>query len=227
MAARRTGEETRRRKAAALKGLLHGYYEEELKNGGIVLERSRLWLAHLDLLDAVLGPQQIVVVVRDLADALASMERLMRSNVLTRPTPGDTTVRRVQRMLMHDADFGQAIEVIRDALSRGYADRMILVRYPGLCEDPVGTMNLLHKTLGLPAWDGWAPDQIDGSHLAEDDMVWGLEGLHDILPRVPSTGRTWRGVLPPEFVQQLSTQYADIQRLVYALSPPKQMVVGG
>lgn len=185
----------------ALRGIVEGYYSQELAVGKTIWEKSRGWIAYLELLDEIFeAPQRIVCCVRDVRDIVASFEKLHRKSSLTkRDAVGDayfdcqTIQGRAMQLLSKEAVVGLAINRLRDALAKGYRDRLLIVPYHGLTSDPVGTMARLHYSLGLP------PIMVDPSNVEqvtrEDDGQWGMD-LHTVRPVVEANEETWRGVLP-------------------------------
>jgi sulfotransferase len=197
------------RVSAAIRGLIRGFYENELAAGKTVFDKNRGWLAHVDLLEEVLErPVKVIVTVRDVKAVVASFEKLHRRNALGRRhylgpayIKAQTTHGRAQVLCSEGGVVGLPINFIRDARNRGLADRMVLVPYRMLTESPVLTMNYLHERLGLEPFD-YDPGNVR-QVTVEDDSIhgWG-PGLHTIRPKIePPTGRPWEGVLPPHTCQ--------------------------
>jgi sulfotransferase len=170
----------------------------------VVFDKSRSWLAHLELAEAVLGrPAKVLVPVRDLRDVLASFELLWRKTSATRQVPAEsqhylefqTVEGRCAVWARGDQPVGIAYNRVRDALARGYRDRMHFVRFEQLTRDPAGTLAGVYDFLGEP------PFAHDFDHVEqvtwEDDRVHGFVGLHDIRPRVEPAPPRWPTVLGP------------------------------
>lgn len=65
-------------KLRVLRGILQAYYDEVTLP--VIFDKSRSWLAHLELAEAVLGDKaKVLVPVRDVRDVLSSFEKLWRA----------------------------------------------------------------------------------------------------------------------------------------------------
>lgn len=204
----------------SLRGLLHGFYEAELAAGKRVFDKSRGWLAYIELLEQVLQqPVRLLVTVRDVRAIVASLEKLYRKSVAIRPDmPGDayfqaqTVAGRVQQWLSPSGLVGQAINRLRDAMDRNLSDRLVIIPYRHLTTKPRETMQDIHAALGLEPF-GYDPDHVE-QVTQEDDLVHGFEGLHTIRSKVEAPEVTpWTGILPDRLAAEIATQFADINQL--------------
>jgi sulfotransferase len=212
-------EKTKPRVLGALKGLLAGYFEPEFAAGKTVFDKSRGWLQYIEPLEEALGrPVKIIVTVRDVRAIVASFEKLYRARNIEYREPVDeaffqcqTVGGRAQVLLNTKSVLGLTIARLRDALTRGVGERLVIVPYRALATCPQETLTLLHVTLGLPSFE------YDPQHVAqltyEDDHFHGMP-LHNIGNRVePPQEAPWEGVLPLQLCHQLAVEYADINRL--------------
>lgn len=210
--------------AASLRAMSYGFYEVELSQGKVVFDKSRGWLQHIELLEEVYRrPVKVICTVRDLKAVAASFEKLHRKNALARRQylgpayfQAQTIDGRAKVLLGPGGVIGLPVNFIRDALNRGVADRVLVVRYQDLTARPQQTLDWLHQQLGLQ------PFTYDPNHVeqvtVEDDSVhgWGPD-LHTIRAQVrPPEQAPWQGVLPPHTCQWIDEAFADIQQLVYS-----------
>src|SRR5262249_45187769 len=140
--------------------ILEAYYADVTKP--IVFDKSRSWLAYLEMAEAVLGRKaKVLVPVRDLRDVLASFERLWR---LTRATQQisqeaaeqfqfQTVEGRCSVWVRGDQPVGLAYNRIKDALQRGFRDRMHFVRFEELTQQRQQTMKKIYEFLGEPYFE--------------------------------------------------------------------------
>ncbi len=187
-------------KLRVLRGILRSYHDE--RGRPVVLDKSRSWLAHLELAEVLLGrPAKVLVPVRDLRDVLASFERLWRGSAATGQVAQEanhymdfqTVEGRCDVWMRRDQPVGLALGRIRDALHRGFADRIHFVRFEDLTRSPGPTLRAAYDFLGEApfAHDFDRVDQVT----AEDDRVFGFADLHTIRARV--------GPVPPQWPQYL------------------------
>jgi len=177
-------------KRHVLKGILENYYwgiEEP-----IVVDKSRGWLAHIEMLEWILdGEIKVIVPVRDLRDVLASFEKLWRAGSKSRQTPTerDNYIRyqKLENRLAiwcEEAEVvGLAVNRIKDAVARGFKDRMHFVDYDILCREPDETLESIYEFLGLEPFKHNF-DYVE-QVTTEDDSVHGFGvPLHKIRSKV-------------------------------------------
>lgn len=200
-----------------LKGMLEGYYSD--CQSRTVFEKSRGWIAYIELLEEILErPVKVIVCVRDIREVVASFERLHRTNQLTKadaPHPQyfecQSIDGRARCLLSQESVVGLSIVRLRDALDRGLQNRLVIVRNRDLVEDPVATVMQVSMAVGS------TPFLCDPNNVAqrthEDDSVHGMK-LHDVRPVVSREGCTeWREYLPERLGDYLHEQYPMIQEL--------------
>lgn len=200
-----------------LKGMLEGYYAD--CQDKTVYEKSRGWIAYIELLEEILErPVKVIVCIRDIREVVASFERLHRTNQLTKadaPHPQyfecQSIEGRARCLLSQDAVVGLSLVRLRDAINRGLRDRLVIVPYSQLVADPVATVMQVSMAVGS------TPFLCDPSNVEqrthEDDSVHGMK-LHDVRTVVSREGSTdWRDYLPEALGDYLHEQYPLIQEL--------------
>ena len=164
----------------------------------VVFDKSRSWLAYLEMAEAILGrPAKVLVPVRDLRDVLASFELLWRTTAATGQADQEaahffefqTVEGRCAVWTRGDQPVGLAFNRIKDAIRRGYRDRMHFVRFEDLTREPGKTLDAIYAFLGE------APFPHDFDHIEqvtrEDDRaVWAVRP-----PRDPKQGRAGRSAM--------------------------------
>lgn len=191
-----------RRKLAVLRGVIDSFYSDVQQP--VVFDKSRGWLAHLEMLEAVTGkPSRVLVPVRDLRDVLASFEKLWRKTSATRQLAVEsedymafqTMEGRLTVWARRDQPVGLAYNRIKDALARGWRDRLLFVEYEALTSHPEQTMRNIYAFLE----EDW--HRHDFEHVeqvtVEDDAVHGFApgALHGIRSRVEPQAPQWPSVL--------------------------------
>lgn len=187
-------------KRRVLRAILDAYYADDPRP--VVVDKSRSWLAHLELAEAVLGGKaRVLVPVRDIREILASFERLWRAAAATRQIPQETQFYvefqsiegRCAVWARGDQPLGLACNRIRDALLRGFRDRLLFVPYEALTTAPQATLRQIYAFLEEE------PFTHDFEHVAqvtqEDDRVYGFPDLHQIRARVEPAPLRWPSVL--------------------------------
>ncbi len=200
-----------------LRGILEGYYADCADK--TVFEKSRGWLTYIELLEEILERTvKVVVCVRDIREIVASFERLHRTNQLTKSDAiGDayfkcqTIAGRAECLLEPSAVVGLSIARLRDAFDRGLGDRLVIVRYLDLVNDPVATIMRVSMAVGSTPFLCDPHNVQQRTH--EDDSVHGMQ-LHQVRRVVSREGCTnWRDFLPERLGDHLHEQYPLIQEL--------------
>ncbi len=187
-------------KQRVLSAMLRGYFADV--DRPIVFDKSRGWLGHLEMAEAILGYKpRVLVPVRDLRDVLASFERLYRQTSALSQTPDEAANYLAYQKLENRLDtwagaggpVGMAYNRIKDAQARGWGTQMHFVRYEMLTAKPAETMADVYRFLGEQ------PFQHDFEHVEqvtiEDDRIYGFANLHTIRPQVQPQPSSWPTVL--------------------------------
>lgn len=205
----------------AIQGMMTGFYASELMAGRVVFDKSRGWPGMLEVVEQSFGQRaRVIITLRDVRGVLASFEKIHRRDMMTKfGNWAPTTEGRARDLLSDKAVVGASVNMIRDALRRGYRDRMVIVPFSDLCTRPEETLQRLHTRLGLPSFD------YDFEHVEqvthEDDSVHGMR-LHQIRtgPIQPPAPAPWRQMFVPRFNAWAEAEYGDITRLMQSTSLP-------
>jgi sulfotransferase len=178
-----------REKLHVMRAMLDGYFADSPRP--VVFDKSRSWLAHLEMAEAILGRKaKVLVPVRDVREILSSFEKIWRKSRATGPTPHEqqfyrefqTVEGRCDVMMREDQVVGIAYTRVRDALVRGFRDRMHFVPFEQLTARPAEVLAGIYKFLEEE------PFTHNFEHVeqvtSEDDTMYNLKGLHDIRPKV-------------------------------------------
>jgi sulfotransferase len=195
-------EQAKRRVLSAIASEYHSG-ASDWPNHRVAIDKSRSWLAHLDLAELLLGrPVKVLVPVRDVRDILASLELLWRQNAVTREIPWEakdhvlfqSAAGRCQAWTRGDGILGIAYNRLYDALRvRGWADRLLLIPFESFTRSPKAHMELVHGFLNEPPF-AYDFDEV-GPPPAENDLAYGVPGLHRVRNSVRPVESRWRDVL--------------------------------
>lgn len=204
----------------SIKGLISGFYKEEIESNKTIFDKSRGWLKHIELMEEILErPIKIIVTIRDIRDMVASLEKIHRDNPLTKPRVSlehklnsQTIMDRTKQYLAQDALLGNCICSIKDVFEKGLNNRLIIVPYHELISNPQEVVSKIHRDCGLP--DFQCSSEVK-KVTYENDEVYGLP-FHKLRDTVDNTavGR-WRGILTEEVADWLDSEYVSIQNLAH------------
>jgi sulfotransferase len=180
-------EETKR---MVLKGVFQSYYWDVEKP--IVIDKSRGWLAHLEMVEWVLGEKaKILVPVRDLRDVLASFEKLWRHAAKSRQIHIEKAnyiqfqklEDRLAGWCNREEPVGLAVNRVKDAVARGFRDRIYFVDYDVLVREPNHILQEVYEFLGLEPFDHNF-DHVEQVTTENDDVHGFGASLHKIRQKV-------------------------------------------
>lgn len=170
--------------AAFMRSGAHGYYEA-ITDRKVVVDKSRGWLQHAELLWDAFPDARVVCMVRPLKDIVASMERIYQAHnghPETRKLPRTRDDRAKHWTSPGVPPLGLAIERMNDREAKGEDERILYVDYDRLVADPIVAMNLVFSHLALDPFE-IDPDHVEKS-APEDDRHYGIFGDHKLHPVV-------------------------------------------
>jgi sulfotransferase len=176
-------------KNAVVKGILQNYYSTIERP--VIFDKSRGWCGYIELAEHILERKiKILVPVRTITDILASFEQLWRIQAHEWQFPQEksnyyewqTVEGRADVWMKNDQPVGIAYNKIRDALSRGFADRMLFVEFENLTSAPEETMKQIYNFLEEDYYKHNFNHVIQTT--SENDDIHGIPGLHTIRPVV-------------------------------------------
>lgn len=196
-------------KDAVVRGILHNYYS--IVEEPVVFDKSRAWPAYIELAEFILQRQcKMLVPVRDVVDILSSFEMLYRKNAHNWQFPQEkthfadfqTVEGRASIFMKADQPVGIAYNRVRDALSRGYKDRMCFVEFNMLTEYPEATMRKVYDFLEMPYYNH--NFNCVEQTTSENDDMHGIPGLHTIRNKVEPVPSIAKDVLGQETFDRFS-----------------------
>lgn len=198
-------------KKRVLKSTLFSYHAEP--ENKVIFDKSRGWLAYMEMAEMVLGKKaKVLVPVRDLRDVLASLEKLWRANAATRALSQEianqvewkTLAGRCKVWADASQLVGQSYNNIKDALERGFKDRMHFVPFEDLTGSPKKTLKGIYDFLDEEVYDH------DFNNVeqvtVEDDLVYGMQDLHKIRRKVEKMEPQWPSILGEEIAKNFEGQ---------------------
>jgi sulfotransferase len=185
-------------KSDVLRAMLQAYFGHA--EPPVCIDKNRYWAEFLEMAAVLVGGRErvkVLMTVRDLRDVLASFERLYRKTAALGQLPQEagmalkfkTALGRVQVFIDDAQPVGRAYNAIRDAVTRGWKDRMYFVDYDALTRRPQQTLEGIYRFLGETshAHDFDHVEQVT----FEDDYVYGFKDLHIIRPKVEPQSPQW------------------------------------
>ena len=189
-------------KIRVVRQILDHYHDEPDNKKPVIFDKSRGWLGHLDMAEAVLGRKvKVLVCVRDVRDCVASFERLWRRHTSTRQYSQEagnflkwqTLEGRCAVWMGPNQVVGSAYNNVRESLRKGYKDRMHFVEFEKLSANPKETMQQVYEFLDEKYFNHDFDHVEQVTH--EDDEQHGIPELHIIRPKIEPVESHWKKVL--------------------------------
>ena len=153
-----------------------------------VVDKSRGWGIHYDMLNFFYPQPKVICMVRDLRDIVASMEKNFRKSqhlsdsiVNHAQMSGTNTPKRVD-IWLNSQPVGMAVERLGEIMRQGIDKNILFVKFEDLCMYPDTEMMRIYNYLDIPYYkhDFDNVEQVT----KEDDAVYGIYGDHSIRTKV-------------------------------------------
>ena len=190
--------ESERVKGDVLRAMLQTYFGRVERP--ICIDKNRYWAEFLEMGAELIGGRdrvKVLVTVRDLRDVVASFEKLYRktsalgqvSQEASMALKFKTALGRAEVFVDDAQPVGRAYNAIRDAVTRGWYDRMHFIDFEDLTRRPQETMQGIYRFLDV------APHTHEFDNVEqvtfEDDFVYGFKDLHVIRAKVEPQPPAW------------------------------------
>jgi len=216
-----------------LKNMMIGYYEKEVLEGLLPIDKNRAWAGMEDFLDEVFGCDvKIIFPIRHIGDCVISMEKMNRKSTLN--NHGDngnflneqTTVGRAENFVKDDGVFGLSILKLREMMYRNHRDRIVFVPYNDMLTYPTETFNRIYDELGLPRYEHDFENV--KQTLFEEDMHHGFapQSLHTIREGKLDRPRTRDlTVFNGDYIEKLENErFQDVTNFIDEISIVKGII---
>ena len=183
-----------------LRGVFSAMYAEHGADE-VVFDTNRQWTTKLPALMKLFPASRMICCVRNPAWVMDSLEALVRRNAFELSgifsfEPGGTVYSRVEALGGGTGMVGFAYNALREAVYGEHADRLLLVRYESLSNNPLGTLAAIYNFIEEPLF-AHDPGHIEPCYdMIEFDARMGTPGLHHVGSSVRPMTRP--SVLPPD-----------------------------
>lgn len=185
-----------------MSSILYSYHDTDKP---IVIDKSRAWVHSIEMIESITGkPAKIICPVRNMTDVLASFEKLYRkgSDIGIIHSQFQNTEERVNHWASNTGEVGSAYNRLRDVFTRGLQNRLCMVEYESLVNNPEYTMKEIWKYLEMGSPDHDFENVVNPN--PEDDSFYGYVGLHDIRSKVESNICSAESIIGNNMVQKCS-----------------------
>jgi sulfotransferase len=182
---------------AVLRGLVSSYYEDQA--APVIFDTNRMWAARMPAIAQLYPEAKVICCVRDVGWIMDSFERLHARNPfelsgINAFDAKGTVYSRCGRLASGDGPVGWSLNAMREALAGEQANRLLLVEYHHLCQNPEREISRIYSFIGEK------PFAHDFGHVeysaSEFDRNIGARGLHEVNGAVRWKPR--KTILPPD-----------------------------
>ena len=191
---------------------LHGFYDA-ITDRSIVLEKSRGWGIHYELLRFTLNTEpKIICMIRDIKQIIASMELKFRAapeidtGIVNHAELRNTTTPKRVDYYLSTQPLGLALERLAEIFRQGIDKKIMFVRYEDLCNTPEKTLRSVYEHFEVPYYSFHNFEYIKQS-TKEDDSVYGVFGDHKITPKLKLTDNKPEEVLGKDVCDWIDTNF--------------------
>jgi|GEM_PF-6925387 sulfotransferase len=214
-----------------LKNMMIGFYQKEVLEGKIPIDKNRAWSNQIFFLEEIFGCKiKILFPIRHIGDCALSMERVNRKSTLI--NHGDngnflneqTTVGRAENFIKDDGVLGQPMMFLRDVIYNNMQDRLVFVPYDDMLTHPKETFSRVYSELGMEEYNH--DFENIKQTIYEQDMHHGFKmgSLHSITEgKLGSIKPRDYSILKKEYIDNLENErYGDITNYINQISLVKK-----
>lgn len=189
------------RRQSVLNGIFENYYRDVAAS--VIFDNNRAWCGNLPALSRLFPQSKMIACVRDIAWIIDSFESLARKNAF-RPSAlynfetGTTVYTRATALAASGGTVGFAYDGLKEAFYGEYADRLLLMQYETLTQEPGKAMRAIYDFIGEPYFRHDF-DNIEFDAFAFDERI-GVPGLHAVGRSVRVNERP--SILPPDLFRR-------------------------
>lgn len=139
-----------------MKGFLDGFYFDK----EIVFDKCRGWTSYISLIDAILGHSntKIIWTYRDPVEVISSIEQHYQKTILLENMDEAnmsfaTLGSRVDNYINDGGLVARPVWLLNDAYEMGYGDRIMIIRYGDLTNNPQHILDSIHDFIGEERYD--------------------------------------------------------------------------
>jgi len=168
-----------------IKGFLGGFYHDK----NIVFDKSRGWVSHLMLLDAILGHNQTKVIwtYRNPVDVFSSIEKRHRKTILLENVDEGsgmsfaTLENRVDNFIGDNGIITRPVWLLSDAYDMGYSSRILFVKYWDITNNTQKVLDAIHNFIGEESYQYDVNNFSDLKQTTKEfDGLYNYKFSHDI-----------------------------------------------
>jgi len=189
---------------------LQGFYDG-ITDKSIIVDKSRGWGIHYDFLNAFIDSPKIICMIRDPRSIYSSMEKKFRSDpekskgIVNWSSGQGVNIESRVTEWSNNPPVGLAFTRLKEMIDRGYADKILFVRFENLTFQPKKELERIYNYLGE---DNYVHDFMNVEQITqEDDAIYGIYGDHTIKRVVRPIPKDYNEILTPIISENIKNSY--------------------
>lgn len=200
-----------------LKGFLDGYFQGK----DIVFDKSRAWIAHINLLDNIFKnhDSKIIFCYRDPVEVLSSIEaqhqRTMLLEIPDESSAPHAFLSLEQRISVYASDtglVGYPMTALKDAIEMGYLPRILFVKYFDLTNHTQAVMNAIHQFIGEESYT------YDLENIKQTTFEWDGTYNYKFIHQIKEGEIRWKKAdvtLPIKYIEGINNRFMPLNKLIF------------
>jgi sulfotransferase len=190
---------------------MQGFFNNITTND-IIVDKSRDWGIHYNLLNMLQENPKIICMVRDVRAIYSSMEKNFRKNphreshIQNAPQLVGTTLDKRVNIWADGVPVGTSMDRLKDCIQQGIDKKMLFIRYEDLMDNPENEMKRLYEYFELPYYESHDFENITQlTH--ENDLIHGIYGDHTLRPKFERKPDDYNEILGFELSNSIKNTY--------------------
>jgi len=197
-----------------MQGFLEGYFKSK---DGVIFDKNRAWPNKLDLIDEILGHEETKVlwIYRDPVEIINSMEHYYNKTLLIENADEVNGSSRFDTLDARVASYYNLIDgpltCLRDAIEKGYGDRIVFIDFKTLLKNPQNVFDHLHQMIGEEPYEYQMHDIKQSTH--EFDGMYNYKYPHTI-KEGPVENTQTKIILHPKYIKLVQNKYKNFIKFI-------------
>ena len=201
-----------------LNGFLNGFFFDK----DVVFDKCRGWSNNLNLLDKIRGNEdtKIIWFYRDPVEIVGSIEAQHQKTILLEnadeagaPAAFMTLDRRIGTFINNDSIISYPVEILKDAIEMGYADRIMFVKYYDLTNNTQKTLDEIHDFIGEKHY------KYNLNDVRQTTNEWDGTYNYKFMHKIKEGKIQWKKAditLPAKYVSIISERFQALNNLMFS-----------
>lgn len=190
---------------------MQGYFNN-ITDKDLIVDKSRDWGIHYNLLSMLQTEPKIVCMVRDVRSIYSSMEKNFRKNphrenhIQNAPQLVGTTLDKRINIWADGVPVGIAMDRLKDCIQQGIDKKMLFIRYEDLMANPENEMKRFYEYVEQPYYEQHDFENVT-QYTHENDTIHGIYGDHTLRTKFEMKPNDFEDILGFKLCNDIKNTY--------------------